>query len=338
MTRSSGLRFSVGYDAEQKLPTYSPGPFRQPVSLRSLQQELSPSEVVLEYVLADPNSSVLAITARGVRRYVLPSGKTIEAECKRYAHEIGKKATDVQLAQSVYRHLVPSAPEVNAAQTIIVVPDGVLNVFPFAALAAPDGKYLVSEKTVVDVPSATVMNLLRTREQARNGIPYLGVAAWTQTVDTRPWVVRAVMGPERSQLVPLPESKREIEAAAHMLPQPDTLLLGSTATRTKFLSLPLEKYGVLHLSLHGYADMEFPDRSALVFAPAPELDDSGFLQAREIRQLHLNARLVTLSACKTAAGPVYGSGAATIVNAFIEAVRRASFQLCGMLMIGLAAN
>jgi len=119
--------------------------------------------------------------------------------------------------------------------------------------------------------------------------------------------------------LPLPESKREIETAAHMLPQPDTLLLGTTATRTKFLSLPLEKYDVLHLSLHGYADMEFPDRSALVFAPAPELNDSGFLQAREIRQLHLNARLVTLSACKTAAGPVYGSGAATIVNAFIEA-------------------
>jgi CHAT domain-containing protein len=307
------------YDAEQKLPTHSPGPFRQPVSLRSLQQEMSPGEVVLEYVLADPNSAVLAITVRSVHRYVLPSAKTIEDQCKQYAGEIGKKETDLQLAQSLYRHLVPSAPEVNGAQTLIVVPDGVLNVFPFAALAAPGGKYLVSGKTIVNVPSATVMSLLRTREQVRNGIPYLGVAAWTQTVDTRPWVVRAVTGPERSQLVPLPESKREIETAAHILPQPDTLLLGSTATRTKFLSLPLEKYDVLHLSLHGYADMEFPDRSALVFAPAPELNDSGFLQAREIRQLHLNARLVTLSACKTAAGPVYGSGAATIVNAFIEA-------------------
>lgn len=65
--------------------------------------------------------------------------------------------------------------------------------------------------------------------------------------------------------------------------------------------------------------MEFPDRSALVFAPAPQLNDSGFLQAREIRQLHLNARLVTLSACKTAIGPVDETGANTIVNAFIEA-------------------
>ena len=56
-----------------------------------------------------------------------------------------------------------------------------------------------------------------------------------------------------------------------------------------------------------------------MFAPAPQFNDSGFLQAREIRQLHLNARLVTLSACRTATGPVYGSGTASIVNAFIEA-------------------
>ena len=132
-------------------------------------------------------------------------------------------------------------------------------------------------------------------------------------------MVRAVTSPERSALVPLPESKREIETAASFLPQPDTLLLGGTATRSKFLSLALSRYDVLHLSLHGYADMEFPDRSALVFAPSPGSNDSGFLQAREIRRLHLNARLVTLSACNTAAGPIYGSGAATIVNAFIEA-------------------
>jgi CHAT domain-containing protein len=128
-----------------------------------------------------------------------------------------------------------------------------------------------------------------------------------------------VAGPERSQLVPLPESKREIETAAQLLPQPETLLLGSEATRTKFLSLPLQKYDVLHLSLHGYPDMEFPDRSALVFAPAPQLKDSGFLQAREIRNLHLSARLVTLSACKTSVGPTYETGTASIVNAFVEA-------------------
>ncbi|HLH09482.1 MAG TPA: hypothetical protein VKW78_19750, partial [Terriglobales bacterium] len=37
------------YDAEQRLPSYSPGPFQQPVPLQVVQQHLSRDEVLLEY-------------------------------------------------------------------------------------------------------------------------------------------------------------------------------------------------------------------------------------------------------------------------------------------------
>ena len=40
---------------------------------------------------------------------------------------------------------------------------------------------------------------------------------------------------------------------------------------------------------------------------------------REIRNLHLDASLVTLSACDTGVGPVDEAGVANLVNAFIEA-------------------
>ncbi len=43
------------------------------------------------------------------------------------------------------------------------------------------------------------------------------------------------------------------------------------------------------------------------------------LQVRQIRNLHLDARLVTLSACDTGVGPVGEEGVDNIVNAFIEA-------------------
>jgi CHAT domain-containing protein len=86
-----------------------------------------------------------------------------------------------------------------------------------------------------------------------------------------------------------------------------------------FTQLPLNEYRVIHLALHGYADPEFPDRSALVFAPRSSPGDDGLLQVREIRNLSLNTRLVTLSACDTGVGPVSEEGIANIVNAFIEA-------------------
>jgi hypothetical protein len=68
-----------------------------------------------------------------------------------------------------------------------------------------------------------------------------------------------------------------------------------------------------------YVDPEFPDRSALVFAPQQQPTDDSLLQVREIRNLRLNANLVTLSACNTGVGPVGEEGVANIVNAFIEA-------------------
>ena len=94
---------------------------------------------------------------------------------------------------------------------------------------------------------------------------------------------------------------------------------GEQATETAFKRLPLSQYNVIHLALHGYADPEYPDRSALVFAPETPPIDDGLLQVREIRKLSLDTSLVTLSACNTGIGPVGEDGIANIVNAFIEA-------------------
>lgn len=110
-----------------------------------------------------------------------------------------------------------------------------------------------------------------------------------------------------------------VETIAGDLPKPSTILLGDQATETAFKRLPLNQYSVIHLALHGYADPEFPDRSALVFAPEARPTDDGLLQVREIRHLPINASLVTLSACDTGVGPVGEEGVANIVNAFIEA-------------------
>jgi CHAT domain-containing protein len=148
------------------------------------------------------------------------------------------------------------------------------------------------------------------------------VAAWISTPPPTTLLAtirRAVSGPEKRELVPLPESRNEVETIATDLPKPSTILLGDHATKTAFLQLPLKEYRVIHLALHGYVDPEFPDRSALVFAPRSSPADDGLLQVRDIRTLPLNTDLVTLSACDTGVGPVGEEGVANIVNAFIEA-------------------
>ena len=89
--------------------------------------------------------------------------------------------------------------------------------------------------------------------------------------------------------------------------------------RGHFKSLALDSTDVIHLALHGYADLDYPERSALIFAPDPNGGEDGLLQVREIRDMHLKAKLVTLSACDTGVGPVGEAGVDNLVNAFIAA-------------------
>jgi CHAT domain-containing protein len=293
-----------------------------PVSLDRFQRDLQPSELFIEYVLAEPQSYALAVTRTAVHCYAMPSRSELEAEATQYRSELTKGKADLPLAQRLFDGLLGGIPEYRTKSELIIVPDRKLHLLPFAALA-DSGQYLAASHTVSVVPSGTVLDLLRHRHNdSANRSPYLGIAAWISKpppITMIATIRRAISGPDRRELIALPESRNEVETIATDFQQPTTVLLGGQATETSFKRLPLGQYEVIHLALHGYADPEFPDRSALVFAPEHPPIDDGLLQVREIRQLHLNTDLVTLSACSTGVGPVGEEGVANIENAFIEA-------------------
>ena len=291
-----------------------------PAHLADVQGSLSPSQVLIEYVLADHSSYAFAITRTSVMPYYLPSKSQIEADASLYRSEIKAQKTDPALARRLFLELLNPIKEYRDKPDLVIVPDRALHLLPFTALL-DGGSYVIQTHTVDVEPSSTVFDLLGKRQsyKANADMPYVGVAAWTQPTDTRNAIVRAITGPERSQLVPLPDSKLEVETVAQDLPKPSTILLGADATEGHFKDLSLESTEVIHLALHGYADLDYPDRSALIFAPDPSGKEDGLLQVREIRKLHLNAKLVTLSACDTGVGPVGEAGVANLVNAFIEA-------------------
>ena len=123
----------------------------------------------------------------------------------------------------------------------------------------------------------------------------------------------------------LPASKNEAlaaEAAIH--DRRDTLLLGSSATKSAFKHADLAQYRIIHLAVHGFSSTADPDHAALVLLSDPSSGEDGFLQASEVVQLRLNADLVILSACDTAVGPVQGEeGIAALSRAFLLAGAKA---------------
>ena len=118
----------------------------------------------------------------------------------------------------------------------------------------------------------------------------------------------------------LPHTREEVEEIGKIVGSDSIVLLGRDATETKFKKEPLDQFRVLHLAVHGFADTQYPERSALVLGTDAKSGDDGLLQVREIIRLRLNAELTTLSACDTGVGKLQGQeGVSNLVEAFLVA-------------------
>jgi tetratricopeptide (TPR) repeat protein len=98
-----------------------------PIRLTDLQRTLSPHALLIEYVLAEPNSYALAITDTDVTPYQLPAKSRIETDAKQYIAEIHAKKEDAALAQDLYEELLQPIRKYPKKTDLIVVPDGLLH-------------------------------------------------------------------------------------------------------------------------------------------------------------------------------------------------------------------
>ncbi|HEY7352695.1 MAG TPA: CHAT domain-containing tetratricopeptide repeat protein [Terriglobales bacterium] len=304
----------------------------QPASLEDVQNDLLPQEVLIEYVLAEPVSYALAITRTSATPYALSGRSDIEPTVQRYTELISKGNTDTQLAHRLFEKLLRPIRELHNHTSAVFVPDRCLHLLPMTTLY--DGRrYVLATHITSIVPAASVFHILRTRARlAATREPFVGVAPWTERKDNHK-LLAAILnplrggGPRSTDFVPLPQSEHEVEMGRKEIdgllgarPNPAQLLIGPNATEENFKRLPLADYRVFHLALHGYADIEHPDRSALVFAPdSHDSREDGLLQIREIRRLHLNAALVVLSACNTGLGPAGEAGISNLSTGFLQA-------------------
>lgn len=299
------------------------------VSLVSVQKALRKDELLLEYVLDDPNAFCVAVTAESARMIQLPAGtKKIQDLAGSYLRDLKAKRSNQALATEIYNILLNGVVERFHRPRLIIIPDGALNLLPFEALQAQDGQFLVSSAVVSYTPSATALWNLRAHRTPSGSRPLLAIgdvdyadrripqsstrAAWIPVT-----VLRDLAEFSSAHLQNLPESREEVLSIARIAGPQATVLLGKEATETAFKAKPISQYRIIHLAVHAIADSRYPDRSALVLAPDQPPED-GLLQVREISRLHLNADLVTLSACETGIGMAEGeAGVISLERAFL---------------------
>jgi CHAT domain-containing protein len=327
-------RLSLAWTRDDVAPHRLPA---QSVPLSSIQKDLKPDEVLLEYVLDDPNSFCLSITKYGTRLRLLPVGRNeVERLTHRFIDEVRAKQSGADVSHQLYNALILPIPDTQNAIHLIIVPDGVLNLLPFEALRDHQGQYLVRSKTASYVPSATILDTLHHADMespaprpllAVGDVPYEDQGGAGRRIPKpgsfRGRVERGIADLSGMALSDLPETRAEVEQIGKIAGPDAVLLMGKNATETAFKKESLDQFRVLHLAVHGFADTQYPERSALVLGGDTQGGDDGLLQVREIIRLRLHAELTTLSACDTGVGKLQGQeGISNLVEAFLVAGSR----------------
>lgn len=340
-------------DAElaARFPAYAELTDPQPLPTGVVASLLAPDEALLSY-LVRPNGGVFLWIVRPDRtewRKLGVAPAEIAERVKRLRAALdpgtgGGVGIPFPTAEAAIlrRELLPDETTLLAgARHLFVVPDGALRSLPFAVLAGRGGSpdtadWLVERYATTTLPAVSSLKALRQLERAERGnAPFAGVgdpvlaghgvARGIAAADL--YGTRGLADPARLGLLPaLPSTRRELKSLASQLGGgPESLHLGPAATETAVKTGVLANARVVAFATHAAVagDLGGLAEPALVLTPPPTAteQDDGLLTASEAAQLKLNADLVLLSACNTAApdGTPGAVGLSGLAKAFFYA-------------------
>ena len=238
---------------------------------------------------------------------------------------------DTTRAYELYSKMfAPTEPLLEGAAHVFVVPDGALQSLPLGVLVTgkPEGAFtdfsgyrqvpwLARRYALTVLPSVSSLRALRQFAKATKAEkPFIGVG--DPLLEGHPgrdrrvalaalFTPRGVADVDAVRSMPaLPETAAELKALARALGADEgSLYLREAATETRIKAADLASARVLAFATHGLVAGDFKGLAepALVLTP-PETGtegDDGLLTASEVALLKLDADLVILSACNTAA-------------------------------------
>jgi CHAT domain-containing protein len=233
----------------------------------------------------------------------------------------------------------PLAGATRDAQLLLVVPDGLLNLVPFASLPVGDG-YLVDKGPVVHMLTSERDLLADENTQKKSGLLVLGGPAFDaqgiQTATATPATANAplrgeTIGCDEFQKMVFPQLPGATEEANDLASswkkwnqeERLSLMTGADATRDRFLAESASNR-VLHIATHAFILNRSCGNgnpllhSGLVFAGANQNRDASILTAQQIASLDLNGvDWAVLSACNTGNGVLAdGEGVLGLERAF----------------------
>lgn len=341
LDRAEEEREKIEWEIQREHPHYAAFRNPAPLSPERIQALLDSRTALLEYTVGKDSSYLFVVTADRLEGFRVPPAAEIERlveTLRRTLEDPGRKYRSryMEAAYRLYEILLAPAHEVLRDKPhLIVSPDGPLLLLSFEALlTSPDGggagyaglPYLIREKSVTYVPSASVLAELRAPEAVPTAAGagfFLGFADPAYERPS-PSPGAAPDGPLAGLLAPqrLTHSRDELLEISSLFPPGRVrTYLDRDASEENVKDNPdLRNAFWLHFAVHGFVDEARPEYSGLVLSLDGDPRENGLLQVYEIFNLDLAADLVVLSACDTALGKnVRGEGLLGVSRAFLYA-------------------
>ncbi len=276
----------------------------RPRTLAELQALNGENSAVLEYWLGEERSALFVIRRDGVKVLALPARKSIEGQAAALLTALTARGAEAgnetpaarkqrlaaadaawpSLSAALGKLLWPGG-ELAGVNRVLIVPHRGLAHLPFWLLPGTE------RVRITTIPSASLLPFLGTRSHAASMAIYAA--------------------PRMSGgLAPLPFSRAEGESIAKLAGPGTILRTGAEAAMSPALGRELARHRYLHFATH----VELSGNR-----PQMELSDSR-LTPDDVYNFTLDADLVTLSACRTAAGrELSGEGLLSFSHAFLYA-------------------
>lgn len=326
----------------------------QPLTAAEIQNTiLDDKTVLLQYVLSEGRSYLLAVTSEEITTYELPPRAHIEKVARRFYDastfrnhvdpsragarelraEISKADSQAdELAQDLTRLLLEPARDRLTKRRLVIVASGALQLIPFAALPHPlqdsisNSSPLIEEHEIIVLPSVSALAAIRQETRTRIPPPKTVVVIGDPVFDKSDGRVKenvvSTITP-RSEFPRLISSRWEGEGILALVPSGQgKLVVDFAANRSFASSAEVSNYRFVHFATHAVIDFEHPALSGIVLSMVNEKGkpEDGFLALDDIFKLRIPVDLVVLSGCRTALGRDYaGEGLVGLTRGFMYA-------------------
>ncbi|HEU4387054.1 MAG TPA: CHAT domain-containing protein, partial [Blastocatellia bacterium] len=286
---------------------------------------------VLEYVVG-PEGCYLFLLTQGNRRNRAPLGNN-QPESRRSNSEMERlklqvfpidvkedkltslvEALRTRLANRSFEYqtltsqlydllLGPARDQLRGQTSLIIIPDGPLWSLPFQALQGHNRHFLIEDFAISYAPSLTVLREMIEAEKKseKPAVDPESLLAFGNPDFGSTGEAVLVLG---EPLGPIPDAERQVRQLSQLYgPGHWKIYTGRDALEER-VKVEAGKYGILHFATHGVFDDASPMHSYLVLARDAAGKDDGLLEASEVMNLDLRAKLAVLSACETGRGQV----------------------------------